>query len=136
MPATPSSTVGTSKEDGSAGRAAGVRSYRTCSRPGAVDQVRSLAQRGKPQAVRLFLLPFKACLFSEDTQAKIVLVSRRNLARPEKATSAFRKAQHDLHIVIHAAAGDESCKLGSQLPAIQAGDKRREIVSMGSNIPE
>src|SRR5882724_4279411 len=116
--------------------ATGMRRYRTRSRPRTVNQVRSFAQGGKPQGVRLFLLPLDARLFAEDPQAKIVLVSNRHLARPEQSTSAFGKTQHDLYIVVQPAVGHERRQLGSQLLTIQAGDKRCEIKGMSPDVPK
>src|SRR6202047_2857533 len=116
--------------------AAGVRGYWSRARPGAVDQTRSLAQRGKPQAVWIFLPPFEARFFSVDPQAQIVLVSSRDLAGPEHTASAFRKTQHDLNVVVEAAAGHEGMKLGSQLPAIEAGHKTGKIESVSADVSQ
>src|SRR4029077_213420 len=98
----------------------------------AVDQSGRLAQRSKPQAVRVLLPPFQAALFSEDTQAQIVLVAGRDLAGPEQTPGAFGEAQHDLYVVVQAPAGHKSGKFSGQLPAIQSGDKTGEIVSVSS----
>ena len=83
-----------------------------------------------------FLPPFDARFFSVNPQAQIVLVSGRDLAGPEQTAGAFRKAQHDLHVVVQAAAGNESVKFGRQFLAIQSGHKAGEIVSVSSDVSQ
>src|SRR5450631_2577228 len=116
--------------------ASGVRGHWSRARSGAVDQSRSLAQRGKPETIGVLLPPFDACLLTINTQAQIVLVSGRDLAGPEQTAGAFLEVQHNLQVVVEAAAGHEGVEFGGKLAAIKSGNKAGEIVSVSSNVSQ
>ena len=78
----------------------------------------------------------QARLFLRRPEAEDYSGFRLRPGLPTKSASSFRKAQHDLHIVIYTTAGNESGEFGGQFPAIQAGDKRSEIEGVRSDISE
>src|SRR6187200_3647989 len=81
-------------------------------------------------------MPLDAAAAAIDAQAQVVLVARRDLARPERTARAAGEAQHHLDVVVEAAARDEGAQLGAQLADRLPGDVAGELEGMGADVAD
>src|SRR5205809_331533 len=88
------------------------------------------------QRVGLRLHPLDATLGAIHAQAQPVLMTRRNLARPQHASGAALITQQDLDVVVEPASRNERAQVGAKLVEPQARYVLREMVGMGADVTE
>jgi hypothetical protein len=93
-------------------------------------------ERRPKKVVRIDLVPLKPALRTVHPNSQPVLVSRRNLTRPKRATRTVGIAQQYLRIVVKATTFDEGGEFSTQLLERNANNKIRKVVRVGSNIAD
>src|SRR5271165_2446740 len=115
---------------------AGMRSSGSVGGSAAIQTHGRFAERGEQEGVGLLLAPFEAGFLSINADAKIIVVARSDLAGPKHPAGAFLETQKQLGIVVETPAGNEDRNIGGNLPAVQAGNEAKKIVSVGADISE
>src|SRR5690606_12938693 len=96
--------------------------------------LRRAAMRREPKLVRILLVPGKPGLLAKYANFEVVLIARRDLARPEHAASAAPIAEQHLTVVVERAPVHEGRKLRAHGLELEPRDERREVLGVRADV--
>nr|ABM53569.1 hypothetical protein [uncultured bacterium CBNPD1 BAC clone 1664] len=100
------------------------------------QDLRSLAQPGEAQVIRVLLGPVEGGVGADDPQAQAVRGADGHLAGPELAAGAAGPAQAHLDVVVQSPTGDEAGGLGADRGRRLAGHEGRQVEGVGGDVAE